>query len=237
MCFAVHVYIHHLSYMTHGLVSQPVRWAAPSRCCVQEGAKADPREEFCPYKLTLTLISLSPLQLCSIIVCVVVKLHPVVNLRSCVIAAHFLLIIIGTVGSRVTFRDHSDWINAFDWETLFVHLFTTFIHLTLCWCERASVRNVMSGSDPVVVEVSSVWEWGLPSGFAALVFLQVGHVSNLCERRWNRTPEESPPTYRERERERRRCAKEDLWGGTTCWQIHPKWLRGGVVFFKLREEM
>lgn len=32
----------------------------------------------------------------------------------------------------------------------------------------------------------------VPARFAALAFLQVGYVSNMCWRRWNRTPEESP---------------------------------------------
>jgi len=89
-----------------------------------------------------------------------------IDLRSCFIAAHFLLILLQTVGSRVTFRDHTDRIDGSplaesDW-------------LLVCsW--GASVKHVMRGSAPR----RWVMRGRLPSAFAALVFLQVEWPSSV----------------------------------------------------------
>lgn len=96
---------------------------------------------------------------------------------------------------RVTFRDPSVWINGLPltqrlfWEELvcFSSHFTVFIHVAPR-CEGVSLRNVMvtksSWAQIRCWRCFTVW-------VAALVFLQVGHISNLCQPRWNQTPEKS----------------------------------------------
>lgn len=82
----------------------------------------------------------------------------------------------------MTFSDHSDLINC-PARTFSSHLRLIFIHL-IPWCQsgvRCWPRSSPS-SDPVVVEVSTVTcrDSEVPVRFAALVFLQVGHISNMC---------------------------------------------------------
>lgn len=152
--------------------------------------------------------------------------------RTHVIAPQFLLIIIQTVGSRVTFRHHSDWINGLPlierhwWEQrVFSSYFNVFFHLVL-WCEGVSVRNLMLSKS----QLQSSCHWGFTlkcrerARFAVLVFLQVGSRFQFVLAEVQPDPEESP----HRESVTEVCVRRFMRWDHLLWDT-PWMIESGVV--------
>lgn len=170
-------------------VTLRTEWAAPSCCCCRKVPKAEPRprEEF-DIKVFLSFVGFTAAS----------SFSPDFYLDSQ--QSHFERFTQTEYMDCLWLRDRSESIVS---AHTFPSHFSVFIHF-IPWWDGASVRNLMLTKSKCSWLSLSVVRVRLP-----LVFLQVGHVSNLCWWRWKRTPEEFP----HRERVTEMCVRRLVGGG------------------------